>query len=95
MATYNVARIREQGVDLIIIEVASTFGFLSNADQARAAASFQTCATAAGLAGTAVLVWDAGSGRMGFWGPRPFHPYLQSLSLLDVGLMLNGTLTCA
>lgn len=92
--TFDVAHVKEQGVDLIIVFVASSFGHKTNHEQNEVCASLQACATAAGLAGTVVPVWDTGGGRMGFLAPQNFHPFFRSVSLADVAVSINKKLTC-
>ncbi len=57
MTTFKIAHIREQGIDLIIAPLDSTFGSKSKNDQNEIIASLQACASSAGLAGTVVPVW--------------------------------------
>lgn len=94
MAQFDVAYLREQGQDMIIVPLTRDFGTKSGADQQAAIAELQACARAAGLAGTVVPVWDSGGGRMAFIAPRPWHPFFSSLSLAVVGRNLNKRLTC-
>jgi hypothetical protein len=81
MPRYKVAHLREQGTDLIIIPLESRFGTMGSAAQAAEIKMLQIRANAAGLAGTVVPVWDAGSNRMGFRAPKQWHPYFGSISL--------------
>jgi hypothetical protein len=57
MPTYNVAHIREQGIELIIIPVATSFGDKTSRDQQMITADLQSHATRSGLTGTVVPVW--------------------------------------
>lgn len=57
IATYDVAHIREEGVDLIIIPLRSSFGHRTTLEQNETTRYLQACASAAGLAGTVVPVW--------------------------------------
>ena len=94
METFDVAHIRQQGVDLIIIPVKSTFGTQIPQEQQRICSYLQRAATSAGLAGTVVPVWDSGFGRMSFWAPRNWHPFFKSIDLNFVGMNINRKLTC-
>lgn len=94
MARFEVAHLREQGQDIIIVVVDRSFGYKSNAEQNQIRASIQACATSAGLAGTVVPVWDNGGGRMAFLAPRPWAPFFQSMTLADVAANINRELTC-
>jgi hypothetical protein len=94
METYEVAHIHEQGQDMIIIPVQSSFGQRPTATQNEIVSSLQLCASAAGLKGTVVPVWDAGGGRMGFLAPTPWHPFFRSIDLQFVARNINRKLTC-
>jgi hypothetical protein len=89
MPSYNVAHVREQGVDLIIIPLESRFGSLGNSAQNGQCQQLQIKANSAGLAGTVVPVWDAGGGRMAFLAPRGFQPFFSELTLYQVEQMIN------
>jgi len=89
MPTYEVAHIKEQGVDLIIIPLDSSFGRMTERDQNGALMELQARATAAGLAGTAVPVWDAGFGHMGFKAPQSWRSLFQNLTLASVRAKIN------
>jgi hypothetical protein len=89
MPKYKVAHINEQGEDMIIFPLNAKFGRISVADQNKQLRTLQVRATAAGLAGKAVAVWDSGDGRMGFLGPRQWDAFLRSLNLRYVMLILN------
>lgn len=93
MTTFEVAHLHEQGQDMIIVAVSSTFGSYGNGKQNQLCSLLQRSATAAGLAGTVVPVWDAGFGRLGFLAPTPWLPFFRSLGLADVAASINRTLT--
>jgi len=95
MPDFEVAHFREQGQDMVVIPLNRSFGSKSSAEKNELRASLQACASAAGLRGTVVLVWDAGNGRMGFLAPDPWQPFFRSLSLAQVAQNLNRLLTCA
>jgi len=90
---FKVAHIREQGVDLIIIPVDDMFRLKSSTDQNGVRDEFQLRANAAELAGTVVLVWEAGGNLMGFLAPNSFHPYFRSLNLPFVWQNVNRELS--
>lgn len=94
MTTFKIAHIREQGQDMIIMPLDDSFQYKSNTEQNAVRNSLQLNARSARLAGTVVLVWNAGSGRMAFLAPRPWHPFFSSLTLADVARSINRTLTC-
>lgn len=93
MTTMKIAHIREQGVDLIIVPLQSSFGMRSSGEQSEIVSSIQLCARAAGLAGTVIPVWCEDSGHR-FIAPRNWHAFFQSLSWNDIVASLNKELTC-
>lgn len=94
MTTFEVAHLKEQGQDIIIVLVDRSFGNKTESEQNQITSELQICARSAGLAGTVVPVWDSGGGRMGFLAPRPWHPFFKSLSLMDIAANINRKLTC-
>lgn len=92
--SYDLAHIQQQGVDLIIIPLDSSFGQRSNADQNAIVAALQACARSAGLRGVVVPVWNAGGGRMGFLAQRNWHAFFSSINLAFVAQNINRRLTC-
>lgn len=92
MPQFDVAHIREQGTDLIIIPLSSAFGSQSNATQNATARELEMRAHSAGLAGTVVLVWESG-GRMAFLAPPSYQPFFRSISLYEVAANINKTLS--
>ncbi len=94
MASYEVAHIREQGVDLIIVPLDSSFGHKVSSEQRRIISALQLCASSAGLRGTVVPVWEDSGGRMGFIAPQGYHPFFSGLDLSFVAMNINRELTC-
>lgn len=93
MATLKVAHIREQGIDLIIVPLQSSFGMRSSGEQSEIVGSIQLCARSAGLAGTVVPVWREGSGHR-FIAPTNWHAFFKSFDWNDIVANLNKELTC-
>jgi hypothetical protein len=91
MPRFQVAHVREQGIDLIIIVVGSSFGNRGTSEQNQITAELQLRARNAGLAGTVVPVWDAG-GRIAFLAPRKWHPFFSSLTLEWITANINREL---
>jgi hypothetical protein len=83
------AHIRHQGQDMIIFPLSSNFGSQPVAAQEEELAALEYQAHAAGLAGHAVAVWDAGGGRTGFMGPDQWHGFLRGLNLRAALAMVN------
>lgn len=95
MPKYDVAYIKEQGVDLIIIPLQSSFANKSVSVQQETQTYLQACANSAGLAGTVVPVWDASGGRMGFFAPQNWHSYFNNIDMAFVAANINRKLTCS
>lgn len=94
MSKFDIAHIKEQGIDLIIIPLKSSFGRKSENDQNQIINELQICASSAGLKGTVVPVWDSGGGRMGFIAIHKWHPYFSSINLNFVHQNINRELAC-
>ncbi len=93
MADFDVAHIREQGQDMIIIPLKSDFAHKTNPEQHKDIAQLQSAANRAGLQGTVVVVWDAGTGRLAFIAPQPWHAFFRGTSLQWVAMNINRKLT--
>ena len=89
MPRYKVAHIKEQGVDLIIIPLGAGFGTLSNEEQNRQRQELQQEASASGLAGIVVPVWEMAGNRMGFLAPASYRPFFESINMPYVLTNLN------
>lgn len=94
MTSFDVAHFREQGQQVIVVFVDSSFGRKSNSAQNDIRSSLQGCARGAGLAGSVVPVWDAGGGRMGFLAPTNWQNFFRGLSLSTLARNVNKKLTC-
>lgn len=92
MQKYKIAHIRQQGVDLIIAPLDSSFGNKDLSSKNLFMQTLETYAHRAGLAGTVVPVWLSGR-QMNFIAPRPWHPFFKSLSWNDVLRNINKELT--
>ncbi len=90
---FKIAHIKEQGQQMIIIPLDSTFGHKSDAQQIEAVQALQACATAAKLAGHVAVVWPEGSGFK-FRAPQGWHPFFRSISYDRILASLNKELTC-
>jgi hypothetical protein len=93
MPRYELAHIREQGIDLIIMPLEDRFEYMPSSDQRATIAELQQHARAAGLAGTVVPVWNSGNGQMSFIAPNNWHPFFQGINLQWVGLNINKELS--
>jgi hypothetical protein len=88
MPRFRVAHVREQGVDLIIVPLASDFGQKGSSEQQEVIAELQIRARSAGLAGTVVPVWTSG-GRSNFIAPTNWHRFFRSLSPVAIETSIN------
>jgi len=93
MPTFQVAHLRRDGQDIIIVPVDRSFGKRSPAEQARIQEAFQRSAVAADIPGVVVPVWDDATGRMAFRAPPPWHEFLKSIDMVYVATALNRTLS--
>lgn len=94
MAEYDVAHIKQQGQDLIIVPMDSAYGSKPNAEQNTIRDALAICAQSAGLAGGVVTVWDARGGRMGFLAPPEWQLFFGSIGLPFLRANINRRLTC-
>jgi hypothetical protein len=93
MTTLDIAHVREQGVDMIIVPLDQSFDHKTAAQQNAARAEIQARAASAGLRGAVALVWDAGGGRMAFLAPTNWQRFFQSVNLRWVFANLNRELS--
>jgi hypothetical protein len=93
MPSFQVAHIKEQETELIIIPLEASFGQLSEPDKRIHIADLQAHATAAGMRGTVVPVWDTGGGHMGFIAPFQWQAYFSELALTQVHALVNAQLS--
>lgn len=93
MAQFKIAHIREQGVDIIVVPLDSSFGYKSRSDQDGFIEALQVCARSAGLAGGVVPVWLEGSTRRWICPPN-WTPFFQTFEWNDILASLNKELSC-
>ena len=91
MPRFQLAHIREQGVDIMIVPLSDDFEVKSDSDRAAIIDELQVRARAAGLAGTVVPVWVS-SGTVHFIAPPNWHPFFRSLNMQFVRANLNREL---
>ncbi|GGA40770.1 hypothetical protein [Dyella nitratireducens] len=93
MSSYKFAHLREQGQDMIVVPLDSSFGSQSSADQHAFIDAFQAQTRVAQLAGTVVAIWRSGN-QVSFIAPRPWHGFFQSPGIWNLILAnLNKELT--
>ena len=91
MPRFQIAHVREQGVDLIIVLVSSSFENESASKQNRIIAELQLRARRAGLGGTVVPVWIRGDAIMSM-APKAWHPFFQTITTDWVAININREL---
>lgn len=91
--TFEVAHLREQGQDIIIVPVDSSVGSKNQQQQNEIKSSLQMHAANAGLAGTVCLVWNFGN-RFVFLAPSQWHGFFRSIDMNFVAINVNKKLTC-
>jgi hypothetical protein len=85
MPRFKVAHLREQGQDMVIIPLESSFGLKSEQEQNKIINELQRHTQGAGLKGKVIPVWESG-GRTYFIAPRPWHPIFPEYpSATDLG----------
>lgn len=89
MVDFQVAHLREQGVDLIIVFVAEHVSRIPDNEKQALATALTLCAHGAGLAGHVVLVW-----RGGFFGNRNFHAFFRDAPYDALVANINKRLNC-
>lgn len=92
MQKFKIAHIREQGVNLIIIPLDTSFGRKGSSEQQEIIDSLQTASTSAGLAGTVVPAWREGTSHR-FIAPSKWHPFFQSFGWNQILANINKELT--
>jgi hypothetical protein len=94
MPKFKVANFREQGVDLVVVFLDSSFDRKSPSDQSEIVAALQVCATSADLPGTVIPVWTVG-GNMRFIAPQNWHPFFRTPGIYQILVQnVNKELTC-
>ena len=91
--SFDIAHLREQGQDIIIVFVASSFGSLGNVEQNKQRDALQACATSAKLAGHIVPVWKSGN-TFSFIAPTEWQLFFKNSTWDGLCININKKLTC-
>jgi hypothetical protein len=91
MPQLKVAHIQDQGIDLIIVLMDSSFGYRGSREQNQTTAEIQLRAKSAGLAGIVVPVW-VNAGHLEFLAPRDWQPFFSGLTPEFVASKINREL---
>lgn len=94
MPSFDIAHVREQDTNMIVVIVDESFGAKSKTEQSRIVDALQICANSAGLAGTVVAVWEMTGGQMGFVAPPEWQRYFSSLRFADIAAHVNRKIHC-
>jgi len=91
LATFQIAHINEQGVNVVVVFVDPAVAHKTPFEQSQIATSLQLCARSAGLAGNIAMIWPGG-----FWAPNNQHAFFGSAggSYGALLLRINKTLSC-
>lgn len=93
MPKFDIAHIKQQGIDLIIIPLDKSFGYKTLTEQNAITRELQMRASSAGLSGTAVPVWEGAGGKMKSLPPPNFRPFFESIDLYFVVNNINRYLS--
>lgn len=94
MPKFKVAHLREQGQNMLLFPLDSSFHGKTDEQQSAVVSELEARAHAAGLAGRAAVFWEYG-GRGYFRGPPQWQPFLRSISLGWVMRQVNRELSWA
>ncbi len=92
MPRLKAAHINEQGKNMIIFPLDGSFGNKTEQGRSEILEELERRAHAAGLAGRAVAIWQRGN-QTHYLGPRPWHAFLQSISMRWVLANVNKELS--
>ncbi|MGB9236406.1 MAG: hypothetical protein WCC04_18515 [Terriglobales bacterium] len=94
MATFEVAHLNIQNVNVVIIFLGSEFEHQTQQQQNAIQNGLQLCAENAGLAGNVVLVWQDSFQRIKFLAPPQQHAFFKTANYADLYSQVNKKLTC-
>ena len=94
MADFDVAHLRIQNVDVVIVFLNQAFDHKSQQEQNEVSDALQICSRQAGLAGNVVLVWTDSFGRFKFLAPSNQHAFFRTADYRQLYAQVNKTLTC-
>ena len=94
MANFDVAHLRIQSVDVVIVFLNQAFDHKSQQEQNEVSNAFQICSQQAGLAGNVVLVWTDSLGQFKFLAPSNQHAFFRTADYRQLYGQVNKRLTC-
>src|SRR5437764_13331870 len=93
MPTFQVAHLRREGQDVIIVPVDRSFGKRSPAEQSRIQIAFQRSAAVAAIIGVVVPVWEDTWGKTAFCARPSWHDVIKSIDMGYVDTALHRNLS--
>jgi hypothetical protein len=94
MADFEVAHLKIQGVDVVIIFLGREFDHKAESEQAQIHQSLQVCSAQAGLRGNVVLIWEDVFGRPKFRAPQNQRAFFKTVNVAELYAQRNKRLTC-
>ena len=94
MEDFDVAHLRIQNVDVVIVFLNQTFDRKSQQEQNEVSNALQVCSQQAGLAGNVVLVWTDSLKRFKFLAPSNQHAFFRTADYRQLYAQINKRLTC-
>jgi hypothetical protein len=92
-STFEVAYVKQQTTNLIIVLVTPFFRNLSYEQQCTLSGEVLASAKASGMRGQVAFVWMEGEGNMNYWAPKQFEAFFGKLKPLVLVKSLNRKLT--
>ena len=93
MAKFKVAHLNQQGQNMVIFPLDSSYDRKTEAEQLEAMAALQACSIAAGLAGQVVVIWKSGRNTK-FRAPQLWHAFFKSVTYEQIVMSINKEVTC-
>jgi hypothetical protein len=90
---YNVAHTRHRDANMVIVVVNKSFFDESASTQEKWFTAVKACVREANLAGQTIVVAER-NGRLLFYGPKSWHPFLKTIDMAWVRARINKELTC-
>lgn len=93
MPSVEIAHVRTQNVNIIVVPVSRSFPLGTPTSQDRTLNDIMAAARSAGLDGAVTLVWEDNQRRFNFRAPRNQHAFYRSIDMRWVERNLNARLS--
>ena len=93
MPTFNIANVKVQGVDIVMIILDASFERKPFKEQEEIINEFQKRAITSGFHGEVIPIWDGGKGSIHFKAPPSLHPFLSTINQHYVAEHFNKQLS--